>query len=129
VRVIDDGRGIPVDMHASEGKPAVEVVLTVLHAGGKFGGSGYSGVRRPARRRRVGGQRPVDPLDIEVRRKDGYDWQSFLTRRADGSLRKGEVADHTGTTTITFWADADIFETTHYDFETLSPAGSRRWPS
>ena len=119
VRVIDDGRGIPVDIVASEGKPAVEVVLTVLHAGGKFGGSGYSV---------SGGLHGVGvsvvnalstTLDIEVRRNGHVYRQSYLRGVPTAPLSKEEVADHTGTT-VTFWADADIFETTHYDFTTLS---------
>ena len=119
VRVIDDGRGIPVDIVASEGKPAVEVVLTVLHAGGKFGGSGYSV---------SGGLHGVGVsvvnalsthLDVEVGR-DGHVYrQSFLRGVPTAPLSKDEATDHTGTT-ITFWADGDIFETTHYDFTTLS---------
>ena len=119
VRVIDDGRGIPVDIVASEGKPAVEVVLTVLHAGGKFGGSGYSV---------SGGLHGVGvsvvnalstTLDIEVRRNGHVYRQSYLRGVPTAPLSKEEVADHTGTT-VTFWADGDIFETTHYDFSTLS---------
>ncbi|MDP1876006.1 MAG: DNA topoisomerase (ATP-hydrolyzing) subunit B [Actinomycetota bacterium] len=119
VRCIDDGRGIPVDIVASEGKPAVEVVLTVLHAGGKFGGSGYSV---------SGGLHGVGVsvvnalstnLDVEVRR-DGHVYrQSFLRGVPTAPLAKQEAADDTGTT-ITFWADGEIFETTHYDFTTLA---------
>ncbi|MDO8307588.1 MAG: DNA topoisomerase (ATP-hydrolyzing) subunit B [Actinomycetota bacterium] len=119
VRCIDDGRGIPVDIVASEGKPAVEVVLTVLHAGGKFGGSGYSV---------SGGLHGVGVsvvnalstnLDVEVRR-DGHVYrQSFLRGVPTAPLAKGEASDDTGTT-ITFWADGEIFETTHYDFTTLA---------
>ncbi|MHB1165950.1 MAG: DNA topoisomerase (ATP-hydrolyzing) subunit B [Candidatus Nanopelagicales bacterium] len=119
VRVIDDGRGIPVDIVASEGKPAVEVVLTVLHAGGKFGGSGYSV---------SGGLHGVGVsvvnalstnLDVEVRRGGHVYRQSFLRGVPAAPLAKGEATDHTGTT-ITFWADGEIFETTHYDFTTLA---------
>ncbi|MEZ5117416.1 MAG: DNA topoisomerase (ATP-hydrolyzing) subunit B [Candidatus Nanopelagicales bacterium] len=119
VRVVDDGRGIPVDEHPVEKKPAVEVVLTVLHAGGKFGGGGYSV---------SGGLHGVGVsvvnalstrLDVEVRR-DGYVWrQSYLHGVPTAPLARGEATDSTGTT-VTFWADQDIFETTHYDFETLS---------
>ncbi|RBM05582.1 DNA topoisomerase (ATP-hydrolyzing) subunit B [Streptomyces sp. PT12] len=119
VRVIDNGRGIPVDMVESEGKPAVEVVLTVLHAGGKFGGGGYSvsgglhGV----------GVSVVNALSrrvaIEVRR-DGYCWtQSYTLGVPDAPLKRNEPAEETGTS-VTFWADGDIFETTDYSFETLS---------
>ena len=119
VRVVDDGRGIPVDIVESEGKPAVEVVLTVLHAGGKFGGGGY-----PV----SGGLHGVGVsvvnalstnLDVEVRRNGHVYRQSYLRGVPTAPLSKEEAADHTGTT-VTFWADGDIFETTHYDFTTLS---------
>jgi DNA gyrase subunit B len=119
VRVVDDGRGIPVDEHPVEKKPAVEVVLTVLHAGGKFGGSGYSV---------SGGLHGVGVsvvnalstrLDVEVRR-EGHVWrQSYVHGVPQAPLAKGEATTTTGTT-VTFWADADIFETTHYDFTTLA---------
>jgi DNA gyrase subunit B len=119
VRVVDDGRGIPVDIVESEGKPAVEVVLTVLHAGGKFGGGGYQV---------SGGLHGVGVsvvnalstnLDVEVRRNGHVYRQSYLRGVPTAPLSKEEEADHTGTT-VTFWADPDIFETTHYDFTTLS---------
>lgn len=119
VRVVDDGRGIPVDEHPIEKKPALEVVLTVLHAGGKFGGSGYSV---------SGGLHGVgvsvvnalsNRLDVEVRR-DGFVYrQEYRYGVPVAALDKGEPSSDTGTT-ITFWADADIFETTHYDFTTLA---------
>ena len=119
VRCVDDGRGIPVDIVESEGKPAIEVVLTVLHAGGKFGGSGYSV---------SGGLHGVGvsvvnalstTLDVEVRRNGRVYRQSYLRGVPTAPLSIDEPADHTGTT-ITFWADGDIFETTHYDFNTLA---------
>jgi DNA gyrase subunit B len=119
VRVSDNGRGIPVDEVASEKKPAVEVVLTVLHAGGKFGGGGY---------KVSGGLHGVgvsvvnalsSTLEVEVMR-DGYVWtQTYLIGVPTGPLVRGEETSETGTT-ITFWANADIFETTNYSFETLS---------
>ena len=119
VRVVDDGRGIPVDIVESEGKPAVEVVLTVLHAGGKFGGEGYavSGGLHGV------GVSVVNALskhvEVEVHR-DGDVWrQSYNIGVPEAPLAKGEQTDGTGTT-VTFWADDDIFETTHYDFEILS---------
>jgi DNA gyrase subunit B len=119
VRVIDDGRGIPVDEHPIEKKPALEVVLTVLHAGGKFGGSGYSV---------SGGLHGVgvsvvnalsNRLDVEVRRDGFVHRQVYRYGVPEAALDKGEATAETGTT-ITFWADADIFETTHYDFTTLA---------
>ena len=119
VRVVDDGRGIPVDEHPVEKKPAVEVVLTVLHAGGKFGGSGYSV---------SGGLHGVGVsvvnalstrLDVEVRREAHVWRQSYLHGVPQAPLAKGEATTTTGTT-VTFWADDDIFETTHYDFTTLA---------
>jgi DNA gyrase subunit B len=119
VRVRDNGRGIPVDEVAGEGRPAVEVVLTVLHAGGKFGGTGYAV---------SGGLHGVGvsvvnalsaALHVEVRR-DGYVWtQDYDHSRPVAPLARQGATDEQGTT-ITFWADADIFETTDYDFETLS---------
>ena len=119
VRVSDNGRGIPVDEVASEKKPAVEVVLTVLHAGGKFGGGGY---------KVSGGLHGVgvsvvnalsSRLEVEIKR-DGYVWfQTYLIGVPTGPLERRDPTDETGTT-ITFWANADIFETTDYSFETLS---------
>ena len=119
VRVIDDGRGIPVDEHPIEKKPALEVVLTVLHAGGKFGGSGYSV---------SGGLHGVGVsvvnalshrLDVEVRRDGFAHRQVYRYGVPEAALEKGAATTETGTT-ITFWADADIFETTQYDFTTLA---------
>ena len=119
VRVIDDGRGIPVDEHPIEKKPALEVVLTVLHAGGKFGGSGYSV---------SGGLHGVgvsvvnalsNRLDVEVRRDGFVHRQVYRYGVPEAALDKGEATAETGTT-ITFWADAEIFETTQYDFTTLA---------
>ncbi|CAL8968322.1 DNA gyrase subunit B [Cellulomonas sp. T2.31MG-18] len=118
VRVVDDGRGIPVGIVESEGKPAVEVVLTVLHAGGKFGGGGYavSGGLHGV------GVSVVNALSTRVEvevRTQGFVWrQSYLRGAPVAPLEKGEPTDVTGTT-VTFWADDEIFETTDYDFETL----------
>jgi DNA gyrase subunit B len=119
VRVRDNGRGIPVDEHPVEKRPAVEVVMTVLHAGGKFDGKSYAV---------SGGLHGVGAavvnalstrLSVEIRR-DGYVWtQSFARGATVESLERGEPTSETGSTT-TFWADATIFETTDYSFETLS---------
>ena len=119
VRVVDDGRGIPVDIVESEGRPAVEVVLTVLHAGGKFGGGGYTV---------PGGLHGVGisvvnalsrTLDVEVRLNGRVHRQSYLHGVPQAELSVDEKTDTTGTT-VTFWADAEIFETTVFDFTTLS---------
>jgi DNA gyrase subunit B len=119
VRVVDNGRGIPVDDVASEGKSAVEVVLTVLHAGGKFGGAGY---------KVSGGLHGVgvsvvnalsSRLEVEVRHSGHLYTQSYVDGVPQAPLAKGGPVDTTGTT-ITFWPSAAIFETTHYTFETLS---------
>jgi len=119
IRVSDNGRGIPVDEHPVEKRPAVTVALTVLHAGGKFGGGGY---------KVSGGLHGVGVsvvnalstrLDVDVRR-DGYRWtQSFAYGEPEGELERHEETDETGTV-VTFWASHDIFETTTYSFETIS---------
>jgi DNA gyrase subunit B len=118
IRVSDNGRGIPVDMHPVEKKPAVEVVLTVLHAGGKFGGGGYAV---------SGGLHGVgasvvnalsSTLDVEVHR-EGHIWrQSYSIGVPDAPLAKGEKTDRTGTT-IEFVPSPEIFETVEFDYETL----------
>lgn len=119
VRVIDNGRGIPVGIVPSEGKPAVEVVLTVLHAGGKFGGGGYavSGGLHGV------GVSVVNALSTRVAvevKTDGFRWtQDYKLGVPTAPLAKHEATDETGTS-VTFWADGDIFETTEYSFETLS---------
>ncbi|SLM96053.1 DNA gyrase subunit B [Corynebacterium xerosis] len=118
VKVVDHARGIPVAMHPTEGKPAVELVLTVLHAGGKFGGGGYavSGGLHGV------GSSVVNALSIRMEveiRRDGHVWRQWYSRGVPQvELEKGEETDETGTT-ITFWADDEIFDETEYDFETL----------
>ena len=119
VRVTDNGRGIPVDMHPTEGKPTVEVVMTILHAGGKFGGGGYavSGGLHGV------GISVVNALSYKVEtevKRQGYVWrQTFADGgKPQGTLVKGEETDETGTQQ-TFWADPTIFETTDFDYETL----------
>lgn len=119
VRVVDNGRGIPVGIIPSEGKPAVEVVLTVLHAGGKFGGGGYavSGGLHGV------GVSVVNALSTKVSveiKTDGYRWtQEYKLGVPTAPLAQHEATDEHGTS-VTFWADPDIFETTDYSFETLS---------
>jgi DNA gyrase subunit B len=119
VQVEDNGRGIPVDIHPVEGIPAVTVVLTVLHAGGKFGGSGY---------KVSGGLHGVgvsvvnalsERVEVDIRR-DGFRWtQSFRRGVPEGDLVKHEATDEHGTTTR-FWPSTDVFETTEFNFETIA---------
>ncbi|KQT01887.1 DNA topoisomerase (ATP-hydrolyzing) subunit B [Cellulomonas sp. Leaf395] len=119
VRVVDNGRGIPVAIHPTEGRPTVEVVMTILHAGGKFGGAGYavSGGLHGV------GISVVNALSTRVEtvvKRDGFVWQQDFSDGGKplGELQKREPTDETGTSQ-TFWADPSIFETTEYDFETL----------
>ena len=118
IRVVDNGRGIPVDLNKSENKSTVEVVLTILHAGGKFGGGGYSV---------SGGLHGVGisvvnalskELDVEVRRQ-GHVWrQSYRHGVPEAPLAMGEESKETGTI-VTFWPSPDTFETVEFDFDTL----------
>ena len=121
IRVVDDGRGIPVDIVPGEGVSGVETVMTKLHAGGKFGGGGYAV---------SGGLHGVGisvvnalstRMEIEVRRQ-GFHWtQTYIDQHPTAPLAQGkpmEDGESTGTS-VTFWADPKIFETTVYDFETL----------
>jgi DNA gyrase subunit B len=119
LQVIDNGRGIPVDIHPIEKKPALEVVLTVLHAGGKFGDGGYSvsgglhGV----------GSSVVNALSTDLHAKvkrDGFIWtQEYKLGVPTAPVKKGEATTETGTT-IQFWPSAEIFETVDFSFEVLS---------
>jgi DNA gyrase subunit B len=119
VRVWDNGRGIPVDNHPVENRPAVEVVMTTLHAGGKFDSQSYAV---------SGGLHGVGvsvvnalsaKLTVEIY-KDGYTWrQAYHVGDPVGPLEKGEATDQTGTI-ISFWPDDSIFETTTWVFETLA---------
>ena len=118
VRVIDNGRGIPVDEHPIEKKSTVEVVLTILHAGGKFGGGGYAV---------SGGLHGVGSsvvnalshkLEVAVRRQGSLWTQRYHDGVPDAPLANAGDADGTGTT-ITFWPNSDIFETVEFDYDTL----------
>ena len=119
LQCIDNGRGIPVDMHPVEKKPALEVVLTVLHAGGKFGDGGYSV---------SGGLHGVGisvvnalstDLSVQVQR-DGFFWsQEYKLGVPTAPVKKGGVSEKTGTT-VQFWPSEEIFETTDFSFEILS---------
>jgi DNA gyrase subunit B len=118
IKVVDNGRGIPVDMHPVEKKPAVEVVLTVLHAGGKFGGGGYavSGGLHGV------GASVVNALSTDLKvqvARDGFLWsQEYKIGVPQAPLVKGKKADYTGTT-IEFKPDGSIFETVEFEYETL----------
>ena len=119
VRVVDNGRGIPVDVHPIEKRPAVEVVLTTLHSGGKFGGGSY---------KVSGGLHGVgvsvvnalsSRLEVDIKR-DGYRWtQGYRYGVPYGPLQRHEPTPETGTT-VTFWPSDEIFETTEFSFETLA---------
>ncbi|AOS60859.1 DNA topoisomerase (ATP-hydrolyzing) subunit B [Actinoalloteichus hymeniacidonis] len=118
VRVVDDGRGIPVEMHPMEGKPTVEVVLTQLHAGGKFDGDSYAV---------SGGLHGVGvsvvnalstKLEVEIH-TGGRMWTQRYVQAEPGELMDVGPTDRTGTS-VTFWADPEIFETTTYNVETVS---------
>jgi DNA gyrase subunit B len=119
VRVEDNGRGIPTDTAPGQDMPAVTMALTMLHAGGKFGGGGY---------KVSGGLHGVGVsvvnalstrLQVDVRNR-GHHWrQTFSLGVPDGPLEQLEESTDTGTT-VTFWASSDIFETTTYSLETIT---------
>jgi DNA gyrase subunit B len=119
LQCVDNGRGIPVDIHPVEKKPALEVVLTVLHAGGKFGDGGYSV---------SGGLHGVGisvvnalstDLSVEVQR-DGFFWtQEYKLGVPTAPVKQGGVSEKSGTT-VQFWPSKEIFETTDFSFEILS---------
>lgn len=116
VEVRDNGRGIPVAMHES-GVPTVDVVMTVLHAGGKFEEGAYqvSGGLHGV------GVSVVNALSTRLEAdicRDGYEWFQTYDKSVPGNIKQGEKTNKTGTT-IRFWADPNIFETTDYDFDTV----------
>ena len=117
VRVIDNGRGFPVDLHPKLKKPGVEVALTILHAGSKFGGGAY---------KVSGGLHGVgvsvvnalsSRMEVEIH-KDGFVWRQEYVNSKPGPLEKGEKTTKTGSS-VSFWPDPTIFETTEYNFETI----------
>lgn len=119
VSVRDNGRGIPVDIVASEGKPAAEVVFTVLHAGGKFGGGGYSV---------SGGLHGVGAsvvnalstdLQVEIERDGSKYFQSYKLGVPTAPLKVVGSSEGSGTK-VSFWPSAEIFDTTVFSFEILS---------
>lgn len=119
VTVIDNGRGIPVDKHPKLKKPTLEVVLTVLHAGGKFGGDGY---------KVSGGLHGVgvsvvnalsEKIHVEVRREGRVFSQEYRYGKPQGDISVVGKTKTSGTT-ITFWPDADIFESINFDYDTLA---------
>lgn len=118
IRVVDNGRGIPVSTHPTEGISTVQVVLTILHAGGKFGGGGYavSGGLHGV------GASVVNALSTKLKvavAREGHVWrQSYSIGVPDAPLKQEEAVDYTGTT-IEFLASPEIFETVEYDYETL----------
>ena len=120
ITVTDNGRGIPVDLHPKEKIPTVEVVLTILHAGGKFGGEGYkvSGGLHGV------GVSVVNALSSRVEvnvKRDGKEYEiDFDHGHTKTKLHEVGAATNTGTK-VTFWPDPEIFaETTIYDYDTLA---------
>ncbi|MPZ64272.1 MAG: DNA topoisomerase (ATP-hydrolyzing) subunit B [Pseudonocardiaceae bacterium] len=118
LRVVDNGRGIPVDIHPKLKRPGVEVALTVLHAGGKFDGKAYAV---------SGGLHGVGVsvvnalstrLDVEIKQK-GHVWRQTYKHAAPGPLEKGERTSETGTS-VTFWPDTTVLETGNFNAELVA---------
>ncbi|KQS58302.1 DNA topoisomerase IV subunit B [Geodermatophilus sp. Leaf369] len=117
VRVVDNGRGIPVDIHPVEKRPTVEVVMTILHAGGKFDGKSYgvSGGLHGV------GVTVVNALSTEVDVtiwRNGMEYHQRYRDTVPGPLEEVGPTERRGTS-ITFWSDGSIFETTVYDYDTI----------
>ncbi len=120
ITVEDDGRGIPVGMNQKAGKSALEVVYTVLHAGGKFGGGGYkvSGGLHGVGASVVNALSTT--LSVEVYKEGSVYFQSYQKGKPDEDVRViGECGDEKHGTKVTFQPDASIFEETEYDYDTL----------
>ncbi|MCH1961337.1 DNA topoisomerase (ATP-hydrolyzing) subunit B [Clostridium perfringens] len=119
ITVVDDGRGMPVGIHPKMGKPTVEVIMTVLHAGGKFGGGGY---KVSGGLHGVGASvvNALSELCEVIVTRDGYVWkQSYKRGAVLTGLEKVGEAEGSGTK-VHFKPDHEIFEETEYDFEILS---------
>ncbi len=117
VRVVDNGRGIPVDIHPKLKKSGIEVALTMLHAGGKFGGKAYvvSGGLHGV------GVSVVNALSVRMEvevYKDGHVWRQEYHNARPGPLVKGETTRRTGSS-VAFWPDPSVFETVDFTFETI----------
>ncbi|MEE8604282.1 MAG: DNA topoisomerase (ATP-hydrolyzing) subunit B [Candidatus Aminicenantaceae bacterium] len=119
VTVVDDGRGIPVGMHKKEKKPAAEVVMTTLHAGGKFDAKSYQV---------SGGLHGVgvsvvnalaEKLDLEIKREGGVYTQSYQRGKPSSKLKKIGKTKNTGTK-VTFRPDSDVFDSLDFNFDILS---------
>ncbi|HHV61157.1 MAG TPA: DNA topoisomerase (ATP-hydrolyzing) subunit B [Firmicutes bacterium] len=119
VTVEDNGRGIPVDIHPKQGKPAVEVVLTTLHAGGKFGGGGYvvSGGLHGVGLSVVNAL--SDWLEVVVKRDGKVYYQRYEKGKPVTELRVTGLSDTTGTK-VTFHPDKQVFETIDFSFDTIA---------
>jgi len=119
VSIRDDGRGIPVDNHPQFNRPALEIVLTVLHAGGKFDHESY-GVSGGLHGVGVSVVNALSEwMEVQVRRNGRIYWQRFEKGKVVSDLEERGSSDHTGTT-ITFKPDTSIFEETEFSFDTLS---------
>ena len=119
VTVEDNGRGIPVDIHAEEGRSAAEVIMTVLHAGGKFDDSSYKGFRRPAWRRRLGRQRAVDVLQLTIHRDGKVHRQEYRLGEPRAPLAAvGDTSQHG--TLVRFRPSPTIFTNITFDYEILA---------